>query len=215
MSAQQYRHDGTPAARILSLAVPNAGAHASLPASEFTTTLAGFLDAHSDATPSERCRFDAIQLGEPTPKRCTQRRIGKAIKPQIENQPREMRLRELHRRARLSIKFQGVHSRRVTGSLTGIDRERKHFPCERPDTVKGRLHPLPSSALPLILSFMILCLSSISCSSRHSESHKIRVCASRLSVANADLEGEAPADPLARVSVHPGSRLRRSVAPVL
>ncbi len=38
----------------LALAMPNAGAHASLPASEFTTTFAGFLDAHSDTTPSER-----------------------------------------------------------------------------------------------------------------------------------------------------------------
>ena len=43
--------------------MPNLGAHASLPATEFTTTFAGFLDAHSDATPSERCSSKDIRNG--------------------------------------------------------------------------------------------------------------------------------------------------------
>ena len=90
--AHQNRHDRPPPERILALAMPNSSAHASLPTTEFTTTLAGFLDAHSDATPSERCSSDAVRLGGTPPKRSTQRRIGKAIKPQIENQLRRIRM---------------------------------------------------------------------------------------------------------------------------
>ena len=77
----------SPHSRVLPLAMPNAGSHTSLPASEFTTTFARFLDAHSDATPSERsCSGDAPCEARAS-QRSTQWRIGEGSRPRELNQP--------------------------------------------------------------------------------------------------------------------------------
>ena len=87
-----YGGQRTTAVQFLALAMPNAGSHTSLPASEFTTTFAGFLDAHSDATPSERCSSSDARRRTTALLQSTRWRIGEAIRPENENQPEAMRL---------------------------------------------------------------------------------------------------------------------------
>ncbi len=65
----------------------NTGPHTTLPASEFTTTLAGFLDAHSDTTPNEQCSSVILAARLMPRLRSANWRIGKGIKPDYENQP--------------------------------------------------------------------------------------------------------------------------------
>ena len=83
------KHDTTSSAaqQVLTLAMPNTGSHASLPASEFTTTFAGFLDAHSDATPSERCSSSDARHAATASQRSTLWRIGEPIRPWPKKQP--------------------------------------------------------------------------------------------------------------------------------
>lgn len=81
------RCDHQATAQLLALAMANTSSHTSLPASEFTTTFAGFLDAHSDATPNERCSSVTTATEQLSRQRSATWRIGKANKPQDENQP--------------------------------------------------------------------------------------------------------------------------------
>lgn len=91
------RRDHSAAAQLLALAMANTSSHTSLPASEFTTTFAGFLDAHSDATPNERCCSVTTATGQLPRQRSATWRIGKANKPKDENQPAAMQMSRVPR----------------------------------------------------------------------------------------------------------------------